>query len=453
MRFNGELKFPELDHPGVPVVFSIDEQQAEIFVGGESLGRWSLYDIHARRLVASAFQIDLEGTEVTFVADDPIDFAYRGVDHMAQTWADIKSKRVASRSIAIRKSRRGVTESRLEDLRAAMEQNLESLGPRRIAGEPDQPTSSPIDRILTTPVTTQSAAEILSETEPESVSTEDTLETAEAVEEAETGQPVSSPQHEDWDRRDPEGAIPVIGVDTQTPPETETQTAYPDSTPDGRREPDEPTEPAAPLPTAEELEIEAARRQLAEERSRLDEERQAAELREANLIEAYRLEVQRLEAEREQLRIEAEARAAARIPDEPEESAPRVETKQDEGSNAPELVDLSDPDAPEPEPEPEPEREREPDTHVEPEPELEPEPEAPVTMMPAPAEHEIVREPEPALAGAAKERRAGLMGAVKAAFGTGVKDHTHNFIEAPGGLGITRYVCEECGYVSISSGN
>ncbi|MGB8361247.1 MAG: hypothetical protein WCE80_07605, partial [Acidimicrobiia bacterium] len=60
--------------------------------------------------------------------------------------------------------------------------------------------------------------------------------------------------------------------------------------------------------------------------------------------------------------------------------------------------------------------------------------------------------PEPALAGAAKEK-AGLMGAVRAAFRGGAKDHAHRFIEAPGGIGITRYVCEECGYVSISVGS
>ncbi len=45
------------------------------------------------------------------------------------------------------------------------------------------------------------------------------------------------------------------------------------------------------------------------------------------------------------------------------------------------------------------------------------------------------------------------MGAVKAAFRGGPRDHDHQFVEAPGGIGITRYVCEECGYVSISVGS
>jgi hypothetical protein len=53
------------------------------------------------------------------------------------------------------------------------------------------------------------------------------------------------------------------------------------------------------------------------------------------------------------------------------------------------------------------------------------------------------------MAGTGKDR-SGLMGAVRAAFKTGAREHQHQFIEAPGGLGITRYVCEECGYVSIA---
>jgi hypothetical protein len=59
-------------------------------------------------------------------------------------------------------------------------------------------------------------------------------------------------------------------------------------------------------------------------------------------------------------------------------------------------------------------------------------------------------QPEPVLAGASRDR--GLMGAVRAAFArSGGKNHQHTFTEAPGGIGITRYVCEECGYVSISA--
>ncbi len=434
MKFHGELKFPEVDHPGVPVVFVIDDDQAEIMVEGESLGRWSLYDIHARRLVASAFQIDLEGTEVTFVADDPIDFAYRGVEHMAKTWAEIKSRRVASRMVAVRKSRRGVTESRVDDLRLAMESNLEDVGPRRIAGEPEETAApSPIDRIMSRPSQRESAAEILNRGEPETQSSpEPDLD--------ETMTP-----RDDWDLRDQIGGIPLAGEGS--PPSSEAS------------EPDVVTAedlPARAEPSGHLAEIEEERRRLAEERERFEAERLAAAQREADLLEAYKLEMQRLESEREQLRLEAAAAAAvagAHVA-EPESPRPELETPEPE------------PPAAETEPEPEPEAlEPEPEA-LEPEPEPEPTaeeaaaayvdlidievPEAEVAAPPPPVR--VPRpEPEPAMAGSSKDKR-GIMGAVKAAFGTGTRDHTHSFVEAPGGLGITRYVCEECGYVSISTG-
>ncbi len=57
---------------------------------------------------------------------------------------------------------------------------------------------------------------------------------------------------------------------------------------------------------------------------------------------------------------------------------------------------------------------------------------------------------QPAMAGGARQK-GGLMGAVRAAFRSSAREHDHQFVEAPGGIGITRYVCEECGYVSISA--
>jgi hypothetical protein len=91
VRFKGEIRFPDIDHPGVPATFVVEDAHAELVLEDESLGRWSLYDVHARRLISAAFQIDLAGTEITFVADDPIDFAYRGVEHMAKTWAEMEA--------------------------------------------------------------------------------------------------------------------------------------------------------------------------------------------------------------------------------------------------------------------------------------------------------------------------------------------------------------------------
>ena len=438
MKFQGELKFPEVDHPGVPVSFVLEEDQAEIVLDDESLGRWSLYDIHARRLVASAFLIDLDGTEVTFVAQDPIDFAYRGVEHMAGSWASIKSKRLATRSLAIRKSRRGITTPRLGDLRDAMEANLASLGPRPIAGQPTLPS-----------------------------------ERATAAETIAAEQTIVEKSPEDWDLREQSASIPAVGdeeekteVDVAGPPGEAVVSAHPDVV-------------AAQAALAEE------RRQLAEERQSLDLERRAAEQREANLLEAYRLEVQRLEQERAEIRRVAAASAIAK--NEPVPIPEPVGDPKSEPEPAPVSEIEQEPVAelemvPEPEPAPvvemQPEPEPAPVVEMEPEPapvvEMEPEPAPVPEPAPEPAsvrsqvldlndyEESVTSAPgiattlqpdlEPALAGLSKDRR-GIMGAVKAAFRAGSRDHVHQFIEAPGGIGITRFVCEECGYVSIGAGD
>ena len=377
MKFNGELKFPEIDHPGVPVTFLVDGTLAELIVEGESLGRWSLYDIHARRLVASAFQIEFDGAEVTFVADDPVDFAYRGVEHMAETWAGIKSKRIANRALAVRKSRRGTAPSRLDDMRAAMEANLKAQSmPRQIAGEEVVPNEAG-EPVITSP---------------------------------------PAPGGSDWDQRDQAGAIPLVGSEPAPPPV--------------------PPPSQDPQLSEEARLIEEEKQRIVDEWAKLEEERRRAEQQEANRIEAFRLEMQRLEEERAELR-----RQAAELVD-PEEQ--------------------TEAESPETDPEPEP-------LADEGKPELEPvfadeptgvldlsgiEKEA-IAAGPAPSPTSSPKpvpqaQPEPVMAGAGKDR-TGLMGAVRAAFKSGPKDHEHQFIEAPGGIGIVRYVCEECGYVSISA--
>jgi hypothetical protein len=388
VKFNGELKFPEIDHPGVPVTFVVEGTLAELVVDGESLGRWSLYDIHARRLVASAFQIDLDGSEITFIADDPVDFAYRGVEHMAETWAGIKAKRITNRALAVRKSRRGIAPSRLDDMRAAMEANLEAqAAPRQIAGEQ---------------VARQRNAGEPSSTSPK-------------------------PGGPDWDRRDQAGAIPLVGSEP-TPPPVPAPSLDPQLSEDARL-------------------IEEEKQRIADEWAKLEEERRRAEQQEANRIEAFRLEMQRLEAERAELRRQA---------------AELVEGEGDSTSSQPHV------DQPETEPmateEPQVEVPAE-QTRMEPEQVFADEPTGVLDLsglekagvseplqVPSPSSLTPVNrvEPEPALTGAGKDR-SGLMGAVRAAFKSGPKDHDHQFIEAPGGIGITRYVCEECGYVSISA--
>lgn len=421
MKFNGEIKFPDLDHPGVPVQAIIDDSQFEIVVEGESLGRWSLYDVEASRLVASAFLLKLDGEELTFVAADPIDFAYRGVEHMAGVWAQIKSKRVGRRSMAIRVSRKGVLPSRVGELRSAMEANLEAQArPRGLAG---------------TGAVTEAAA-------PE-------------VSPSETDLPPT-----DWDDRTEAGAIPVVG-DAPAPAEVDEPAAAVAP----------PAEPEA-VPVAEDP-LAVERQKLAEERERLERERLQAEEREAVRLEAYRLEMERLEREREEARLQAEL-AAAKAAELDQTAAGRHEEVPDVEADADPVVEEPVPESIQPEPEESISKEiaavfsESSDPEPAPEPEVAPPPMDDELADPAATpEPEVVdlsdlesgqfdvdvpaSEPEPAMASAARDR-AGLMGAVRSAFArSGGKNHEHSFLEAPGGLGITRYVCEDCGYVSISA--
>ena len=60
------------------------------------------------------------------------------------------------------------------------------------------------------------------------------------------------------------------------------------------------------------------------------------------------------------------------------------------------------------------------------------------------------KERQPALAATAPEtERGGLFGAVRSAFVRNRAPHEHEFVEAPGGIGIVRQICAECGYISI----
>jgi hypothetical protein len=58
---------------------------------------------------------------------------------------------------------------------------------------------------------------------------------------------------------------------------------------------------------------------------------------------------------------------------------------------------------------------------------------------------------QPVLTGApaAPPERSGLLGAVRSAFARNKVPHEHEFVEAPGGIGIVRQICAECGYISI----
>jgi hypothetical protein len=519
VKFTGKIRVPEIDHPGVPATFLIHDVQAEVVLEGESLGRWSLYDVHARRLVSSAFQVELAEEEITFLADDPIDFAYRGVEHMAEVWARFKSMNLARRPIAVRRSRRGTTTSKISELRDAMVENLQSersgfLTEREPVHQDD--------------ITAESVAQ-----EIESLS--DNARTIEPVEPA------------------TETRIPVIGETTGDEGDRlEVQRVEAERTEQQRVESER---------------LEAEKRAIEEERARLDAEKKGleaerlkAEQVEADRVEAFRLEMERLENERdEQKRLEAERSEVARIEMERLQAeraemerldAERDEQKRLDAERAEsvrrelesiekkrkEIEQLESERAEQERDDAERldaiqvemqrlESQRAEDQRLEAEraeierleaEKLEQErvaakkaaaeqaEEESVTQKRLEAEKaqdedaveetqpELVKEilstsgdsddseiskqlvvdlgefeepaaepepdsasdadsqPEPALAGAPREK-SGIMGAVKSAFSRSGRNHVHDLVEAPGGIGIGRSICEECGYVSITS--
>lgn len=472
MRFAGQIRLPDLDHPGVPVTFLVEDNQAELILDGETLGRWSLFDVHARRLLASAFQVELGGTEITFIAGQPMDFAYRGVEHMAEVWARFKAMNFIRRFFAVKRSRRGAIQSRIGELQAAMLDNLghEELVAGLAAPEPEVPQGP---------------------REP-SPGRPETLEPTES-------------RHE-----------PATRIDEQAP-----SVAPPGPAPIVPRAPTRPLAPQRPSAEEERLEsiraeLETERARIEDERKRLAAERAAAEREVAESIRAARDEIEALVAERERLaaleatraehekadaeraerlrkdmealeektkelellqarRVEAEVREADRLESQraeaerlealrreverleaerraAEEEAGRDMVKERLGTSA----EASDDDQVR-------------DLVVDlVEFESEAEVAAKAGSAPAPAEAAemsgkdaegpaqepdlpVDAEPEPALA-SAPGQRSGLMGAVRAAFARGGgRNHVHDFVDAPGGIGMTRSICRECGFVSIST--
>ena len=191
---------------------------------------------------------------------------------------------------------------------------------------------------------------------------------------------------------------------------------------------------------AERAALEAERTRLEEERRLLEAERAAAERDVAESIAAARAEIEKLEAQRAALRAEGGAAVPETepfedvVPEEPPVEPEEVPVEPEEVPVEPEQVPVDvGPDSPEPDFEV-----ATPETVVD----LGQLDTAEETMSPV--------EPEPALAGATA--KSGLMGAVRAAFSKNSgREHVHEFVEAPAGLGIVRSICSECGYVSIST--
>jgi len=496
VRFPGQIRLPDIDHPAIPATFVVDDVHAEILLDEESLGRWSLYDVHARRLVSNAFEVDLGEEEIVFLADDPIDFAYRGVEDMAKAWARFKAMRLPRRTISVSMSRKDTAPSRIGELRSLMEENLRVMEQQtEVATEELEPVSTPPSRATPPPPPPPRPPVTADVPVPRDAGvapapSHDTEQLEKQRLELETARA----SLEEERRRLEEERLEALRREEERRNEIATEMeALEEKRRDAERLLELERMEAARLEKAAEeaarLEVErrrleqaraeadraeeARKEELRAEADRLEEERQKALLAEEERQSQIRAEMHRLEEERHQaLREEAErkeelAAEMERLEKEREEAARAEEERQSQIRAEEErlqalreetearleaeqvTVDLevdSDADAepaevqpPEEEPEragrvPEPEGEEPDDWGFEGEPDLQP---------------AGTLQPEPAMAGVNRER-SGLMGAVKSAFARGGRTHEHVFVEAAGGLGIVRYVCEECGHVSIS---
>ena len=402
MRFTGQVRVPEVDHPGVPATFVVEGDQAEVLLDGESLGRWSLFDVHASRLVSAAFSVSLAGDEITFIADEPVDFAYKGVDHMAESWARYKAMTLPRRMVAVGRSRRGTLPSRVTELRDAMLANLEiqSIAARAQEAEALEVAkaaeASAATSYLASPAPTAPPVEV---SPPPIFDVEETIQTP--VEQVETAPPLI--EEEVVPSQQPLPMRPGPGLVARPPTPISSPPPLPEVDPVDIFQP----EPAdlAPVEMEPVGAIELAPVELA-----------PVEMEPVETIEPEPVEPEMVETIEPAAIIEPKP-----VPEAPELVRELLDRSgHDDRDQKPKrlVVDLGAYEVP-----------RAPDR-------------GPVTATP--------QNRVPALAAAAPvPDRSGIFGAVRAAFVRNKGSHQHEFVEAPGGIGITRYICSECGYISI----
>jgi hypothetical protein len=473
VKFAGQLKFPDIDHPGLPVVFLVEDNHASILLDGESLGRWALFDVEATRLVAKAFQVHLDGDEITFIADEPIDFAYKGVEHMAQTWAKVKALSLPRRSVVVRKARRNTEPSRIPELRAAVMENLEAPAPVPAVPRSSGPTVA--ERIA-------AAREAVERTPAPSPASTEGLVEMEIVEAPVKARLVPGP-----------GLVRSLGAErpaSEGPAEEQREEPMADMAEEQVEEPAE--EPAAEVA---EKPIEPVEEQVVEEQV-VEEPLVEEPLVEEPLVEEPVVEEPVVEEPVEEPATEP----AAEVMDTPlEEPVPVIEGWLDREEEAPQPEEVLTPWFAGAEDDAAPDTDDPIDWQYQPE-RLEPvEPAAASDEDAEDVEElsddvkELIGTPagsdeglfvdlgryedtvhedqgeedqgdddappdagqpapdlEPVLVGTTHER-SGLFGAVRSAFVRNRAPHEHEFVDAPGGMGLTRQICADCGHISIRS--
>ena len=436
MKFTGQVRVPEVDHPGVPATIVVEEGQTEVFLEGESLGRWSLFDVRAARLVSSAFSLSLDGEEITFIADEPVDFAYKGVDHMAGVWARYKSMTIPRRVVAVGRSRRGTIPSRIPELRDAMLQNLQTAGrgssrlasmdvttapaeaspwtkridsysnvpepidadrndPDALGPEPAEPEAVDLgDASDPEPVLIEVDNVSAFAPEPESPQAAAVIEEVEAVEDAGADAPRAA-------LRPGPGLIPRRVE--RSPAREEVEPVWDEAW----LEPPVEDEPYDDVPLDANL-------VFAEE----DPQVEVAEEADAPLTEPAESLIE-------------EVIRAEETPREPAPSLPATEESVDDDAVAPSLEDWMVVAAAEETTRAEMVVDLD-HLHIDESTSLEPDLELLFAGAPAP-----------------EGEKSGLLGAVRSAFARNKTSHEHEFVEAPGGIGIVRQICADCGYISI----
>ncbi len=455
MKFKGQLKFPDVDHPGIPVALLLDDMHLEVRVDEESVGRWSLIDVEASRLIAAAFEVNLGGEEITFIAEEPLDFAYKGVEHMAETWARVKAHSLPRRGVVIRKSRKDTIPSRLGELRSAVLEEMDESTPaaaRHVTPAPgpiearvselrdrarpsevgrdseekapempgapraDEPPKKPVlipGPGIVTAVGSTSASE-----KPDS-GPQAQAPAVSVVSEAEKPptemEPVSEPELKEIPATDVESELasaPESPSEAEVEPQPETAEAQPETEPVVEAVSALDTEPEAVIEPEAAIEPAATEELTEDTLAAVDGAAQSDHEPAAHVEDEAAEEPDRASrADQDSSEIEL-----------PQETKELIGTPA--GSDEGLFVDLGN-------------YEGEQDDESPPAADEDRAPDGPPDK-------------EPALVGSEVEK-SGLLGAVRSAFGRNRVPHEHEFVDAPGGMGLTRQICVECGHISIRS--
>ncbi len=93
MDFRGRLRLPEDAGSGIPVDLRIEDVYLELWAGTEELGTWRLEVVGAERVNGNLFALNLDGEFMQFLADDPLGFAYEGVEYVEEIGARLRKRK------------------------------------------------------------------------------------------------------------------------------------------------------------------------------------------------------------------------------------------------------------------------------------------------------------------------------------------------------------------------